>query len=239
MTLLPFLLIATAAAAPPDCPALGPAADPVHLHDLVTRFEEEPGVTDVHRWVVRAAQLQPARAEALVRDARARGALPLVRVRGRYDDRSNRKWTAEERPPAEDHDSDWTLDLWLEWDLAELAAGPDLSRAVREGRAMTELRQAVLAESTVVYFDRRRVLTEDALDPCPDAASRAERRLRRQELDATLDALTAGRWNEALSTLLSPPAREDAPHERVDRPGEDPDPGLRVSVHPADRPSDP
>ena len=170
MPFLPLLLISAAAAAPPDCPpASGPTAEPSALHVLARRFEEEPVVSDVHRWVVAAARLQPERSEGLLQDARARGALPLLRVRGRYDDRTNRKWTDPEVTPARDHDADLTLDLWLEWDLAELAMGPDLARAVREGRAATELRQAVLAETTLVYFDRRRVLSEAALDPCPMA----------------------------------------------------------------------
>jgi hypothetical protein len=200
-------------------------------------------VGDVHRWAVLAGQLEPGRGDRLLQDARARGALPLVRLRGQYDDRSNRKWSDVVQPPLQDHDADWALDLWLEWDLAELAAGPDLARAAREGRAIGELRAAVLAEATLVYFDRRRVLTEAALDPCPHPAAEAERRLRHQELDATLDALTAGRWSAALEAPVRAPihaaAPEDAPHERVHRPGEDPDPGLRVPVHAADRPPDP
>jgi hypothetical protein len=234
-------LLATVDASPAssavaDCPNTAPSTA---LVDIERRFAAEPEATDVHRWAVSAGRLQPERAEALLKDARARGALPLVRVRGRYDDRSNRKWTDPTLLPTRDHDSDFTMDLWLEWDLAELAAGPDLARAVREGRANAELRQAILAETTLVYFDRRRVLTEAALDVCAEPAARAERRLRRQELDATLDALTGGRWNQALAAAPQTHDPEDADHERVHRPGEDPDPGLRVPVHAADRPTDP
>ncbi len=235
---LMFGLVAAAPTEPPD-PALlaAEASQRAAVHALQARFESEPDARTVHRWTVAESESSPERGLRLLRDARARGALPLMRVRGRYDDRSNRKWDGVEQPTARDHDSDWGLDLWLEWDLAELASGADTLRAQREARALTELRQAVLSHATVVYFDRRRVLTEAALDLESTAQREAERRLRLQELDATLDGLTGGRWSEALAAVEA--SIQDRAHDPADRSGEDPHSGLRVPVHAADRTSDP
>ena len=234
-----------APAAPPAATPPDPAAEAAELQArqreaverLQARFDREPDPRAVQRWTVSESDSAPARGLQLLRDARARGALPLLRLRGRYDDRSNRKWDGVEQPTARDHDADWGLDVWLEWDLAELASGSDQLRAQREARALTELRQAVVSHATVVFFDRRRVLTEAALDLDSTAEREAERRLRLQELDATLDGLTGGRWNEALATVDAP--NQDPAHDPANRPGEDPHPGLRVPVHAADRAADP
>jgi hypothetical protein len=168
-------------------------------------------VDEVQRWTESAARLQPEIAQELLRDARSRGALPLVRLRGRYEDAAERSWDALDLLKGRSRDSDWTLDLWLEWDFAELATGPDHLRAVREERASTELRHAVLAQVNAAYFDRRRLLLEAALQPQDGLAAALERRLRVQELDATLDALTAGRWSRAVGSPPLPSIPEPPP----------------------------
>jgi len=173
-------------------------------------FDDEPAVQQVHAWAAREADSDPAELARQLQESRAEGALPLIRLRGRYTDRSNRKWDSTDVIAGRDRDSDYQVDLWLEWDLGRLAAGDTQTRLLRESRARAELRQAVLAQVDRVYFDRRRALLERALAaPDEPLAARLERRLRVQELNATLDALTGGKWSRAL--VRAPPSMPEQP----------------------------
>jgi hypothetical protein len=200
-----LLALAASVAAPPlfaDEPA-GPEPDlslDVDVEQILLDLDRAPAVEQVQAWAVGEAMVSPARAARLLRDARTRGALPLIRLRGRYEDGSNRKWDDLDLLDSRNRDMDYTVDLWLEWDLAELAASTDTYRAAREARALTELRQAVQTQVTIAYFDRKRLLAEGYLAPLQEEPERAiVRRLRVEELDATLDALTGGRWTATLA----------------------------------------
>jgi hypothetical protein len=215
------------------------------LEELFATFQEEPSAQLVQVWAVQLARAEPSRAASLLRDARSRGGLPLIRLRGRYEDGNETKWDELDLIDSRDRDSKYSLDLWLEWDLAELASGPDALRAVREGRALAALRQGVINQVNIAYFDRRRLLAEAAL--ARDDESRAQsvlRRLRIEELIATLDGLTGGLWTSAQSEALAPvpppqSCDEVASEQCNESQGENPDSGLRVPVHPVDRSASP
>lgn len=225
------------------CPSESTTTTP--LERLWERVALEPDVLTVQSWAVMQARAQPERAGQLLRDARARGALPMLRLRGRFEDESGTKWDELDLIDSRDRDSQYTLDLWLEWDLAELASSTYTLRSVREGRELVELRQGVINQVNIAYFDRQRLLAEGVLR-AGDSAPRESvlRRLRIEELIATLDGLTGGRYSAALAALPAPPPSPSS-RDRVasepcrDHPGEDPDSGLRVPVHPAHRPARP
>jgi len=215
------------------------------LEELFSTFENEPSAQRVQVWAVQLARAEPSRSAALLRDARSRGALPLIRLRGRYEDGNETKWDELDLIDSRDRDSKYSLDLWLEWDLAELASGPDALRAVREGRALAALRQGVINQVNIAYFDRRRLLAEAAL--ARDDESQAQsvlRRLRIEELIATLDGLTGGLWTSTQAEALAPPppplsCDQVASEQCHESQGENPDSGLRVPVHPVDRAASP
>jgi hypothetical protein len=206
---LPMLAVlilapATLRADEPQQPTPRPAEVSLDVEEVLRALEQSPSIERVQRWAIAEARVSPERASRLVRRARARGALPLVRVRGRYEDQTRKQWDELDLIDRRDRDMDYTLDLWLEWDLAELASGPDVLRAVREGRALAELRQGVITQVTIAYFDRRRLLAEGLLsDPAEPPERAILRRLRIQELDATIDGLTGGRWSDALERARS------------------------------------
>lgn len=224
------------------CSAAGPAAGepPCQPFDLsldveqvLLDLEHGPSIQEVQSWAVGQAMVAPRRAERLLRDARARGALPLVRIRGRYKDSSGRKWDDLDLLDSRDRDLDYTVDVWVEWDLAELAASTDTYRATREARAITELRQGVLTQVAIAFFDRRRLLAEGRMAPSDEAVDRAVvRRLRVQELDATLDALTGGRWTAALRRVRPARASPLRPDPRATRSASDPG---QEATHPGTR----
>jgi hypothetical protein len=231
ITLLAVLLGVPGAATaedPADATVADRSAERSHVDSslIFARFDEEPEIDWVQEWAVQYARLSPFEASRLMRRARLRGALPTVRLHARYRTSTSKEWDEMDLVDGRDLDNDLSFNLWLEWDLAELAAGAAMARALRESRARLELRHAVVSQVTSDYFDRRLLLAEEQLSVGEDAAVMIARRLRVQELDATLDGLTGGRWSRALRSVFS-------------EPGEDPYPGLRVPVHAAHRPTDP
>jgi len=95
--------------------------------------------------------------------------------------------------------SDWDADLSLSWDLAAAVFDPEVIDLAREQRAWISLRDDVLDEINLLYFERRRVLLD--LAALPDATSiDAERlRLRAGELAAGLDSWTGGGFSRERS----------------------------------------
>jgi hypothetical protein len=185
-----------------DACAAGAPALPALSACWAERFAGEPPIRDVQRWAADQARATPADSLTLVQRARQRAALPTIRLRGRFTDDRERDWDEVALLKGRSASNQYVAELWLEWDLAELSFGSEELRAYREGRELAELRQAVIQQATITYFDRRRVVVEQELDPGPreDAAAvarAAERALRLQELDATLDGLTGGRWSAA------------------------------------------
>ena len=190
-------------------------------------FADEPVIEEVQAWAISHARLSPVEASRLLRQARMRGALPTVRLHARYQSGAATDWDELDVIDGRKLDNDLTLNLWLEWDLAELAAGTDMARALRESRARLELRHAVVSQVTTDYFDRRLLQAQERFVSDEEVADIVGRRLRVLELDATLDGLTGGRWSRALRSEPSERARQDS------------GPGLRLPVHPIDRSPNP
>lgn len=227
--LLALLLVCCTPAAAQVSPG---ASASLTLSEAERRLDREPSARDVQRWTERALRIDPGQARRLLRDSEAAGALPWIRLRGRFedDDRIDRDEASIIKETQQD--TRWTAELWIEWDLADAVAGPARFKAVKESREQLELRQAVLQQVTQAYHDRQRLLLEDALDVLGDDAALARsvgRRVRIRELDATLDAMTDGRWGEALRAL-----EDDAPRYRprppVGPPRETPGDASRVVV---------
>ena len=210
--LLPLLLLVVALSA--EAETLETPAGPAdalrwasrRLHDAEALLRQEPTAREVQRWAVRSGGLRGVDARRLVRDARAAGALPWVRLRGRFEDDGRVERDEVGLVKESQRDTGWTAELWLEWDLAEAVAGSARFRAAKEVRDQLELNAAIVHQVTLAYHDRQRLLLEDALDTDPKRdpsvlARRAVRTVRIRELDATLDAMTDGRWTRALSLL--------------------------------------
>jgi hypothetical protein len=198
-------------APPPPDPALV-RAEMAHaraeeaVKALGPRFEAEPSVRAVQAWCIGTAALGPERTRRLLLDGQRAGGLPWIRLRGRFQDADKKDYDEVALMDGRRKEATWTAELWLEWDLADAVAGPARFRAAKEARSQVELRQAIAHEATVAYFDRRRLLTEEALDvveheDLTSLARRQERRLRIEELDGLLDALTSRRWGRALAQL--------------------------------------
>ncbi|MFH1037691.1 MAG: hypothetical protein V1789_03355 [PVC group bacterium] len=90
---------------------------------------------------------------------------------------------------------DATEKVWglkFEWELGDFLYNTEQLRISREARDLVELRQDVLDQATLYFFDRRTARIDMILNPPADSYSRVEMLLQIQQLDASLDAMTGG-----------------------------------------------
>jgi photosystem II stability/assembly factor-like uncharacterized protein len=92
-----------------------------------------------------------------------------------------------------------TWDIRLDWDLRDFLYSKEQMYISREARDLSELRQDVLEQVTVQFFDRRSARIDMILNPPADPYSKVEMLLRIQQLDASLDALTGGFFTRTIT----------------------------------------
>ncbi|MDP8237308.1 MAG: hypothetical protein P9M08_13075 [Candidatus Erginobacter occultus] len=88
--------------------------------------------------------------------------------------------------------------LSLRWDLGDFLYSTDQIRISTEARRLVELRQDVVEQVTLYYFDRRTARIDMILNPPADPFSRVEMLLQIQQLDASLDAMTGGYFTQTI-----------------------------------------
>ncbi len=92
--------------------------------------------------------------------------------------------------------NDWAISL--SWDLGDFLYSRDQYQISVEARRLVELRQDVVEQATLYYFDRRTARIDMILNPPADSFSRVEMLLQIQQLDASLDALTGGYFTQTI-----------------------------------------
>lgn len=96
-----------------------------------------------------------------------------------------------------DTDDDW-WGISLSWELGDFLFNNEQLQISREARDLVELRQDVLEQATLYFFDRRTARIDMILNPPADAYSRVEMLLQIQQLDASLDAMTGGYFTNTI-----------------------------------------
>jgi len=96
-----------------------------------------------------------------------------------------------------DSDEDW-WGVGMSWELGDFLFNNEQLRISREARDLVELRQDVLEQVTLYFFDRRTARIDMILNPPADAYSRVEMLLQIQQLDASLDAMTGGYFTNTI-----------------------------------------
>ncbi len=86
----------------------------------------------------------------------------------------------------------------LQWHLGDFLYSRDQYNISVEARRLVELRQDVVEQATLYYFDRRTARIDMILNPPADPFSRVEMLLQLQQLDASLDAMTGGYFTQTI-----------------------------------------
>jgi len=170
----------------------------VDLHD-----PDSDCLSLARRKAVEMAMTEPERARSYVSRAGRAALLPELRVLvSRRYGRSESvdivsSSTALSSPLGIDTVNDIRYEARATWDLAKLVFSSEELAAQNQALHMAELRRDIQSTMNRLYFERRRLVLDIA------ATDRVARQLRASEIDAELDALSAG----AFGACASPGAR--------------------------------
>ena len=89
-------------------------------------------------------------------------------------------------------------DLNLTWDLGDLVWNPLQTSIDVRSKLMVQLRDDIVDEVNRAYFERRRLQVELLMEPPANVQTLLKKRLRIQELTASLDGLTGGDFSQAM-----------------------------------------
>jgi hypothetical protein len=193
------LLLALLLAAPPAVPA-PPAAEPavaarIDGHRILAVVAAgDPPVAEVQRAAADHDGVDPDRLRAWVARPRSAHWLPRVSLDASRTERDTRvvgvTGTVESdylrvNPSTQ-------FGVRLSWDLDQLVFSRDEPAAAWTASRLIDRREERVRRATRLYFQRRRLLVQLALDPPREAMQRAERENQVDEITAELDELTGG-----------------------------------------------
>lgn len=177
-------------------------------------YDPAPEVGLVQAWAAECAGASPVDGARWIAQARRAALLPELAVSVDLGDDWDRSWDYEaldgivdtaadaDKMFAVASDVDRGADRgWsarATWHLDELLASPALVRAATLARTQVERREEAVKDTTSAYFDRRRRLASLALAPPKEPLERIKAEIAVDELTATLDALTCGRFGSSL-----------------------------------------
>ncbi len=180
------------------------------VSDVLAQFAHEPEVLAVQAMAMDYTKTNPSLVEGWLSAAKSAYALPAVTLTYDKDVDDYKTWdyldlngdgnianSEHQLNTARANDGDG-IGVRLAWRLDKLVMSSERIRVINEAQDIVKLRDKVLDEVTRVYFDRRRLQVEQVLSPPSSLKDQIKEELRLQELTASIDALTGGRFSASL-----------------------------------------
>ena len=188
-----------AQAAAQAAPAAG--EKPARKRALLARLQEiikkEPTIQDVQKAALGHYQLEPERIQGMATSARVKGLFPeidagLVSTLGHTfnntQDALYPNFPYKERQAGSSDQFIWHVRGV--WDLSRVIFNPEQL----DIKTLGSLQETLVREVTAMYFSRRRVLANLILSPPEDDEDVYFEQLRLEEMTATIDAFTGGKF---------------------------------------------
>jgi hypothetical protein len=166
----------------------------VNKEETPLYFKDEPGIKELHEAAIKYTQvIDPQKIDSSRHLARFKAILPELsvdydRTISSYSNSNSTRFTVG---PAE-----WGLAL--RWNLSDLVWSEQQRLIDSQVRLMVELRNDILDEVNKLYFERRKVKMELINLSYLDNNKVEEKKLRLEELAASLDALTGGYFSRQI-----------------------------------------
>ena len=165
-----------------------------HLREIIKR---EPTIQEVQRAALAHYQLEPERIDSMSTAARIKGLFPEVDAG--FDSLLGHNFTDtqdalyptlpfKERQAATNDQTIWHVRGV--WDLSRVVFNPEQL----DIKTLGSLQETLVREVTTMFFSRRRVLANLILSPPDDEEDLYDEQLRLDEMTATIDAFTGGKF---------------------------------------------
>ncbi len=172
--------------------------------DIKEKLSHEPTITQVQRWAVDYAEVNPEKILNWRKAVAHKAWLPKLTV-GLSQDRnktiadsiygtSTGGGSAFIGPNDKSFDDNFGWDASLSWDFGELVWNNDQTSIDSRSKLMVELREDVLDQVTRIYFERRRLQVEML---SAESDNDINQELRIEELTAMLDGFTGGEFSRS------------------------------------------
>ena len=143
------------------------------VDQVMAAFAHEPGIQEVQRLTMDYSHTHAEQVERWLDASRNAAYLPEVQLRYYYYDRLNEgyQYAVNDEGNAEaliedaDTDKDNVYQVTLKWKLDDLVMSSERIRVISEAQDVVKLRDKVLRQATQIFFDRRRLQVEPALEP--------------------------------------------------------------------------
>ena len=169
---------------------------------ILSKFDGDPTINETIDMAIEYAEVSPDKIKKWRKGASYKALFPKVNFgidQGQsdtyeiYTSSTTSYWTYG----PEDKTEGW--DLNFSWDLSDLVWNPSQTTIDIRSKLMVQLRDDIVDEVTRTYFERRRLQVEFLMDPPGNVSLLLKKRLRMQELTASLDGLTGSRFSEAIT----------------------------------------
>jgi hypothetical protein len=177
----------------------------------ITRFDHEPGIHQVHQWVIDYAEVSHTKIEQWRRQAEKSAWLPDLDMGidgGKSTSISDSIWGTYTNggqlyvgPDDQSRGKDLGWDVSLSWNLSDLVWNDAQTSIDSRSKMMVELREDILNEVTRLYFERRRVQMELAANDTMEQPLKIDYEMRVAELTALIDALTGGEFSRHIANI--------------------------------------
>lgn len=192
-----------------ELPITNEQKKPTTVDEVMAYYDHEPSVQEVQDWASWYARTHPELIQQWVTASKTAALLPELQVRYYLDDKwgqdfnyyyedSNYSGTPADYLDQADVSQGWRFQVQGKWRLDELVISSEQIRVINEAQDAVKIRDKLLADVTRIYFERRRAQVDALLQPKSGLQSQVKEQLRLMELTANLDALTGGRFSEAL-----------------------------------------
>jgi len=180
-----------------------PAMDEKSLNAdrILKNFKNEPTINETMTMAIDYAEVCPEKIQQWRRQVKFKGLLPKVNLgidRGwsdTYEIYTSSKDAYLFNGP-QDRTEGW--DINLSWDLSDLVWSNAQTTIDIRSKLMVQLRDDIVDEVNRAYFERRRLQIALLTDPPRALPEILKKRLRIQELTATLDGLTGSCFSKAI-----------------------------------------
>lgn len=166
-------------------------------------YKDEPQISEVQQAAIEYAEVEPEKIIRWRKQAEKKAFFPKVSAGINRDASDLWHWESGSTTKTGDdvlvrgRDTvGW--DITLTWDLGEIIWNADQTSIDARSRLMVELRDDILDEVTKLYFERLRVKSQIDELSLEERKKITEKKLRLDELTASLDALTGGYFSSKI-----------------------------------------
>jgi len=164
-------------------------------------LSREPSIRDVQEMAIDYAEVHPGKIESWRYAAKHRAWLPTVSVGLDRNATDIRHWDTGPNPDVLQKGKEiFEWDIGLSWDLGDLVWNSDQTSIDSRSKLMVELREDVLDQVTRLYFERRRLQMELAMNATLLPQEKIDKELRVEELTALMDGFTGGKFSRKIQT---------------------------------------